>query len=482
MKTAVRAHEIATLLDDMPQEVRCLSLDCFDTLLWRNAQAPRDIFADPAIAGGGVEPRVGAEGRARDERYAREGYTEVTIDQIYDRLMPNATAEERAAAIARELDAEARHCFAFAPTVELMRAAKAQGLQIIIVSDTYLSNTQLRTLIARAAGEDVAAMIDRIFCSCEINRSKQQGMFGPVLEKLGLPPETIIHLGDNYAADAHATRPLGIHGVHFEQFDAVTEQRLRLEAASATMIDSAVRISQPARQSHRPQLSLRAQTDVVDRLGHDVLGPVMHGFAHWVRDEADALAAASGRPVKILFLMRDGYLPREAYKAAGLGDAAAVEISRFTALAASFRDEEAIRAFLVTEATEIVSILSRQLLLTDSEARQIGRKSEDFRKNVLQPAWVHRICARSHAFAQRLAAHVRFEAKVEAGDALMLVDLGYNGSVQNHAGATIAAQLDVEVAGRYLLLRERWPSGLDKKGMIYARHYETRLVDALCGP
>jgi hypothetical protein len=26
MKTAVRAHEIATLLDDMPQEVSCLSL------------------------------------------------------------------------------------------------------------------------------------------------------------------------------------------------------------------------------------------------------------------------------------------------------------------------------------------------------------------------------------------------------------------------------------------------------------------------
>ena len=481
MKTAVRAHEIATLLDDMP-DVRCLSLDCFDTLIWRNAQMPRDIFAEIPLLGGGLEPRTHVESRVRDERIARDGVNECTIEEIYERLMPAGTAEERAAMVALELEAEARHCFAFKPVVELIRAAKTKGLKVVIVSDTYLSNVQLRTLISRAAGEDVAAMIDRVFCSCEIGRSKAAGMFGPVLEQLGLPGKAILHLGDNYAADAHAPRQLGIQGVHFEQFEPVTEQRLRLEGAAATMIDPQVRISRPARQPHRPQISLRSQTNAVDRLGHDVLGPVMHGFARWIRDEAEALAAAKGRPAKILFLMRDGYLPLEAYKAAGFEGGAAVEISRFTALAASFTDAEAIRSFLVTETTKEVEILGRQLLLNPAEMRQVGRNSREFRKNVLQPQWVRRIAARSEAFAQRLAAHVRNEAKVEAGDVLMLVDLGYNGSVQNHAHNAIAAQLDVEVVGRYLLLRERWPSGLDKRGMIDARNYETRLVDALCGP
>lgn len=482
MKTAVRAHEIATLLDDMPNDVRCLSLDCFDTLIWRNAQMPRDIFADIPLAGGGVEPRTHVESRVRDERIARDGVNECTIEEIYAKLLPGGTAEERAAMVACELEAEARHCFAFAPVVELIRAAKAKGLKVVIVSDTYLSNVQLRTLIARAAGDDVAAMIDRIFCSCEVGCSKTAGMFGPVLEQLGLAGRSIVHLGDNYSADAHAPRQLGVNGVHFEQFEAVTEQRLRLEGAAATMIHPQVRISRPARQPHRPQLSLRPQTDAADRLGHDVLGPVMHGFARWIRDEAEALAAAKGRPVKTLFLMRDGFLPLEAYKAAGFEGGTAVEISRFTALAASFTDVEAIRSFLVTETTKETEILGRQLLLNPSETRQVGRNSREFRKNVLEPNWVRRIAARSEAFAQRLAAHVRNEAKVEAGDVLMLVDLGYNGSVQNHAEAALAAQLDVEVVGRYLLLRERWPSGLDKKGMIDARNYETRLVDALCGP
>src|SRR4051794_12129933 len=107
MKTAVRAHEIATLLDDMPQDVRCLSLDCFDTLIWRNAQMPRDVFADLPLPGGGIEIRSYTESRARDERAARDALTEVTIDDIYARLLPNGTAEERAALIAQELAAEA---------------------------------------------------------------------------------------------------------------------------------------------------------------------------------------------------------------------------------------------------------------------------------------------------------------------------------------------------------------------------------------
>jgi FMN phosphatase YigB (HAD superfamily) len=482
MKKAVRAHEIASLLDDMPSDIRCLSLDCFDTLIWRNAQMPRDVFADLPLPGGGIEMRAYTEMRARDEKKARAARTEVTIEEIYERLLPTGTAEERAALIAQELEAEARHCFAFAPTVELIRAARAKGLKVIIVSDTYLSNQQLRTLIERAAGEDVAAMIDRIFCSCEIGKSKSDGMFPPVLEALGLPPGAIVHLGDNYAADADATRRIGIHGVHFEQFDSVTEQRLRLEGAAATMIDPAIRITRPVRQPHRPQLSLRTQTDPVDRLGYNVLGPVMHGFACWIRAEADDLARDTGKPVKVLFLLRDGYLPHEAYKAANLGEGAAVELSRFTALASSFADEEAIRAFLVSETTKDVNILGRQLLLNPAEIRQIGRTSKEFRKNVLAPAWVRRICTRSEGFAQRMAAHVRREAKVEQGDVLMLVDLGYNGSVQNNAEATLAAQLKVQVAGRYLLLRERWPTGLDKKGLLDIRNYETRLLDALCGP
>ncbi|HWI86531.1 MAG TPA: hydrolase, partial [Sphingomonas sp.] len=482
MRTAVRAHEIASLLDDAPDGLRCLSLDCFDTLLWRNVHAPADIFAEFPIRGGAIDPRGIAERRARQARKQVDGFEEVSIEAIYDRLMPQATAEARMAAVALELTMEARHCYAFAPTVALIRTARARGLKVIIVSDTYLSSVQLRTLIADAAGQEVADMIDEIFASSEHGVSKGRGLFRPVLDALRLDPPTILHLGDNLHADTTAPRKLGIRAVHFEQFTSGTEQRLRLEAAAAAMIDPAMRLTRPILQPHRPGLSLRGTDDAASAIGHDVLGPIMHALALWVREEAAALAANSGRPVKILFLLRDGYLPQRAYEAAGMSGGAAIEVSRFTATAASFRDEGSIRAYLADEPTERVDVLGRQMLLKDAEIAQIGRSRAEFCKNVLASNWVHKICRRSGEFADRLVAHVRREGGVVSGDAVMLVDLGYNGTVQNMVEAALVERLEVQVAGRYLLLRERWPTGFDKVGLIDVRHYETRVLNALCRP
>jgi hypothetical protein len=42
--------------------------------------------------------------------------------------------------------------------------------------------------------------------------------------------------------------------------------------------------------------------------------------------------------------------------------------------------------------------------------------------------------------------------------------------------------MNLHVAGRYLLLREEQPTGLDKQGLIDARHYDFRAVDMLCDP
>ena len=125
MTIAIHPHEIASLLDRFPQAT-CLSLDCFDTLLWRDCRSPADLFATlPGVTKG---QRADAERRARKAQDLAGRGTEVSAGHIYARLMPNASDAEREAAIAEELKAEARHCYAFAPTVELMRTAKARGM------------------------------------------------------------------------------------------------------------------------------------------------------------------------------------------------------------------------------------------------------------------------------------------------------------------------------------------------------------------
>ncbi|MBX9814802.1 MAG: HAD family hydrolase [Sphingomonas sp.] len=476
--TVIRAHDIATLLDRAPPEIRILSLDCFDTLIWRNVNAPIDVFADLPVAGGGIEPRVRAERLARRLRKVTDGFDEVSIEAIHAALQPHEA--ERAASVEAELEAEARHCYPFAPTVALIEAARARGLRVIIVSDTYLAEPQLRGLIARVAGQSVAEAIERIFCSSEYGLAKAQGLFEPVLEALGVAPETILHLGDNPVADAQAPVKLGIHGVHFQQFPAGVQQQLRLEAAAATLIEPRTRVTLPAFQPHRPALSLGIdEADAATRLGHDVLGPILHGFANWVRREAETLAARTGRRVRPVFVLRDGYLPARAYEAAGHGAAASIELSRFTARRASFTDEAAIRGYLAREATPLVKVIGRQLLIDVDEMQRLPPHPKAFRAKILEPQWVRKIISRSRQFAERLAKHIERETGIVAGEQLMLVDLGYQGTVQDMIEPVLSARLKIGISGRYLLLRELEPTPFDKRGLLDPRHFDGRVLGAM---
>lgn len=476
--TVIRAHDIASLLDQAPSSIRVLSLDCFDTLLWRNVHAPIDVFADLPVVGGGVEPRVRAERYARHFRRQREGFDEVSIEAIHAVLEPDET--RRAASVAAELAAEARHCYPFAPTVALIQAARARGLRVIIVSDTYLAEPQLRGLIATVAGAEVADAIERIFCSSEFGFAKAQGLFEHVLAALDLPGEAILHMGDNPVADAQAPVKFGIHAVHFEQFAPGVQQQLRLEAAAATLIEPRTRVSVPALQPQRPTLSLgHGSDDSATALGHDVLGPIMLGFVEWVRDEIKTLERETGRKVRPVFVLRDGHLPARAYEAAGFGDAATIELSRFTARRASFVDEAAIHAYLDREDTPLVKVVGRQLLLEDDEIKRLPANPKAFRAKLIEPQWVRKIISRSKQFATRLAKHVTQQSGIAAGEQLMLVDLGYQGTVQDMAAPVLAERLGIGISGRYLLLRESEPTLHDKRGLLDARHYDGRVLGAL---
>src|SRR5207342_3794093 len=76
MQATIRAFEIETLLDRAPAGIEILSLDCFDTLIWRNTHAPTDVFAELARPGGGIEPRMWAETNARKSAFSKRGLKE----------------------------------------------------------------------------------------------------------------------------------------------------------------------------------------------------------------------------------------------------------------------------------------------------------------------------------------------------------------------------------------------------------------------
>ena len=77
--------------------------------------------------------------------------------------------------------------------------------------------------------------------------------------------------------------------VHFEQFDDEAVERLRLEAAAATLLEKDTRKASPALQPHRAQISLRENDEAIFQFGHDVLGPIYQGFSSWIAEEAKSI-------------------------------------------------------------------------------------------------------------------------------------------------------------------------------------------------
>lgn len=490
MIQTIAPHELPNALDRAPDGATILSLDCFDTLLWRECHAPADLFA--GLPGLTPRQRAAAEGFARKAARGLHGRSEIDIAAIYDHALPGGDDTARKIALEAELTLEASTCFAFAPTVALMREAKARGLTVIIVSDTYLDAPNLHALIANAAGEEVAGLIDRVFASSEAGISKGQGLLADVVKAMKCRPDQILHIGDNRAADHDAARALGIAALHLDQFTPAARQRLRLERACQKLIGDP-RDTVAGHQAHRALLARDEPQlhDPAEALGYTVLGPVFHAFDRWLREEAATLAQRRGGRVHWAFMLRDGHLPHIVHQAGGeVANTARVEISRFTAIASSLTSREAYDRQRALDHDLNPATLARQMLLDESE---IGELIGDPQSDADRIAASERLTAElktgrrqkltiraARARAQRLIAHVRATLDPQPGDTVMLVDLGYNGSAQDRIDALLSKELGVHVAGRYLLLREMTAGNLDKAGLFDGRRFDPDWLESMC--
>lgn len=119
-------------------DVKVLSLDCFDTILWRKVGEPLDVFyamddTEPfRRAGLTAAMRITAEQGARRRNWILNGSMEVTLAEIFRQALPEAAPELIDELVEAELACEIAHCFVFQPTFELIREAKARGVKVVV--------------------------------------------------------------------------------------------------------------------------------------------------------------------------------------------------------------------------------------------------------------------------------------------------------------------------------------------------------------
>ncbi|MER8798088.1 hypothetical protein NKH75_28525 [Mesorhizobium sp. M0984] len=176
-KTQIKANDIHNVLGYFGDSVRYSH-----STVSRNTATPGDVFAvladNPVARRFGITPhqRISAAARAYRAKPLENGTREIDIGDIY-RTFTMLSCEERELLAEAEIRIEMNVCFAFSPYVELIRLAHARGIKIIIVSDMYLREGELRRLLDRHLPPDAMQAISKIYCFVDYGTSKSHGLF-----------------------------------------------------------------------------------------------------------------------------------------------------------------------------------------------------------------------------------------------------------------------------------------------------------------
>lgn len=494
-KSQIRATELLATLDSYGSDIKILSLDCFDTILWRTTATPFDVFYamqdKPAFSALGFTAnlRKQAETHARQRMILQRKKNEVTLKDIYRASFPTLSTEQLEALIEDELTAEKESCYPFPPIIELIRHAHAKGLKIIIVSDTYLEEKQLKNLLAHVLPIDVMQMISEIFCSSEHGYGKSLGLFNIVLKKLSTLPQSVLHIGDNQSADFTAPRSLGLHAAHLLHYPDEVHESLRMQAVSSSFIDPLIRNS---RSLYSPFKGIFASYACVNdkpenAIGYAALGPIMYAFGKFICNEIEALQHEGKNP-KVIFLMRDAYLPSLVCKTLlGKELGTCIRISRFSAYAASFRNEEDVDAYLADKVKSgRFHDICKQLLLPDeisnSIIQQINHSQEpilEFINQLHSKKILDIIFKNSKNYRQRLRRHLENEINLSTNDTLVFVDLGYTGTAEIKLAPIFKDELNVDIIGRYLIALRVPNWHLSRKGLLDPSTHDDKALTML---
>lgn len=185
---------------------KAVSFDIFDTLIVRDLYAPTDLFLY-------VEHKSKKAGFAKQRRLTEallrvKFRREITFDEIYEHIPDQYKPLKE-----EELMAEEIFCSCNSDIKPQFERYKKDGYKIVCTSDMYLPSSFLLSLLEKNGFSG----IDKIFVSCEYNKTKYSGsLFKEVCKALNIKPNQLTHIGDNWHSDYFVPSHLGITSVHYQ--------------------------------------------------------------------------------------------------------------------------------------------------------------------------------------------------------------------------------------------------------------------------
>ena len=277
--------------------IKTVSLDVFDTIVFRKVACPAEVFSHAfdflpqqfninMCAPEFQELRVHAEKQAK--RLTLNG--EVSLEDIYAQ-MP-FSAEVTATLLQAELAAEKSVSFVYPPMTQLISELQTLGIEVLLISDMYLSATQIRQCFFASC--PVLQNLP-LFVSSEHQLNKAAGlMFNHVAQQKQLDKSRWLHLGDNPLSD----------------FNMPKQQGIQAQCLSPTLDNTAIFHLEntlfPAKQHFNAARTLASvhyadtSEPVAFNIGSLVWGPILFSFIDWVINQT-----IQAKSKCILCLMRE---------------------------------------------------------------------------------------------------------------------------------------------------------------------------------
>ena len=207
-----------------------ISVDLFDTLVFREVLEPNSVFRLQYLACAGLldgmEPADWLRCRKKAEEMLAGGSwpAEIQLAAIYDWIASelDLCPDTRQGLMDAELAAEADTVRPYRDLVDVLRRLHAEGCTVAVTTDTYLPATFITGLLDRFIDFEYT-----LLCSSEIGKTKRSGTAFADLRSV-FANRRIVHFGDNPHSDVTMARRSGVKAfqIKWSRQEALEEREL----------------------------------------------------------------------------------------------------------------------------------------------------------------------------------------------------------------------------------------------------------------
>lgn len=465
-------------------EIKFYSLDIFDTLVYRLAKSPRDIFYKIShqkpvknIVTSFADIRIQAEFLARQEAQGL-GREEVTLLDIYGCLqrLARCSDDELEYLMNMEISTELELIRPTKFGQDLLESIRKEGTPYILTSDMYLPKEVIQKILNKC---QISGFSD-LFLSCDIGLTKHNGtLFSHIVSALDVQPANILHIGDNQHSDVNMAKKLGLQARL-----APASCNLFLKKKYSPKLTAGLNATQPLSQAYLAQYFEEIaslpdrQSDEWDAeayfemVGHCVLAPMMTAFIIWLHDRVTEKGIK-----EINFMARDGKFMHEVFLQVfdnALPSNYLAASRRMTCLPFSILPPTTLKNFIETtvRSSSNPNEFYRKIRAGDTlknHMESLGFASETKFDSKLCTEFIQSLSENSGVFMESFSSEKEWIREYygnffQRGRKVALVDIGWKGSIQRGIFNCITDLNKSDIHGFYLATTSDAYSLLESNG------------------